>query len=306
MVPPASALVGYAGALHVDFRSAAADVDFRSAAADVGPSGDGPLILFVHGAMDRGTSFARLRLSIGSSIGSSGGSSGGSSTLTYDRRGYANSVRARPARSFSDHTADLIELVDVATADSVTGRDRACIIVGHSYGGDLAIAAAEQRPETVAGIVVFEAPMPWTPWWPDRRAGGGTLAIGHDAGPAAAAEAFMRRIVGDRVWERLGEATRDARRAEGAALLIDLGGLREGGRPFDPGRVRCPVAVAYGSESASHQRRSAYEAVVSLAQCRPTLHAIRGAGHGAHLSHAGELAEVVRVVVQRVMTAKNA
>ena len=240
--------------------------------------------------MDRSTSFSRLRSAVGSVT-----------TLAYDRRGYARSVDAPVARAFADHASDLVEIIDATT---VPGRP--CVIVGHSYGGDLAIAAAEQRPAAVDGIVVFEAPMSWTPWWPDRRAGGGTLSIGREQGPAAAAEAFMRRIVGDRVWERLGEATREARRAEGAALLVDLGGLREDGRPFDPDRVRCPAAVVYGTESAPHQRRSAYETTLSLGRCKPTLHAIRNAGHGGHLSHAGELAAVVRLVMRTATTGKNA
>ena len=46
--------------------------------------------------------------------------------------------------------------------------------------------------------------------------------------PEDSAEAFMRRLVGNKVWERLPERTRTARRSEGRVLVGELRDLRSG------------------------------------------------------------------------------
>lgn len=237
---------------------------------DVRP-GDGSVpspvrVVLVHGAMDRARSFDKVRAALPASL----------TTIAYDRRGYAGSVdTVPPPDGFEIHVRDLLDVIG----------EQPAVVAGHSYGGDVALAAAEARPDLVQAIVAYESPMPWEPWWPDAQAGGGTLAIGRAHGPAVAAEAFMRRIVGDAVWERLPEATREARKAEGTALLVDLGGMRGRPRPFDPGRVRCPVVFAHGEESLPHHRKAAVEGRASVTGAPTELHVLPGARHGAHTTH---------------------
>jgi pimeloyl-ACP methyl ester carboxylesterase len=243
-----------------------------------------PRIVFVHGAMDRSTSFARLRRCFPDHT-----------TIAYDRRGYARSLEVPSATSFTEHVADL---------EAVVGSE-ASVIVGHSYGGVVALALAATRPDLVKALMIFEAPMPWTDWWPGN-AGGSTIAAGATHGPEAAAESFMRRIVGDEIWERLGDKTRAERRAEGSALLQDLGGLREGGCPYDVSRVTCPVVAGHGEKSLSHQQKSSQLLHTNLVAAHP-LHADRyvltvvpGASHGAHSSAAAEFAELVRHAIAMI------
>jgi pimeloyl-ACP methyl ester carboxylesterase len=244
----------------------------------------GERIVLVHGAMDRSTSFATVRRILSHHT-----------TIAYDRRGYARSLSVGPAQSLQDHIDDLHGVLD----------NQPSVVVGHSYGGVVALAVADQYPELIRALVIYEAPMPWTDWWPSD-AGGSTIEAGRVGGPAAAAESFMRRIVGDRVWEKLGEETRAARRAEGEALLFDLQGLRGSGCPFNVDRIECPVAIGFGETSVAHQQRSSHELHALLlsgllsgrAQQRPNppgllLREFPATGHGAHAGAAKLFAALV-------------
>ncbi len=250
---------------------------------DLDEGESGRRVVLIHGAMDRHTSFSRVRKILSAHT-----------TIAYDRRGYARSIALGAATSLRDHVDDLLSVIG----------DAPSVLVGHSYGGILALCVAAQRPELAQALVVFESPMPWTDWWPGD-AGGSTIAAGREGGPAAAAESFMRRIVGDRVWERLGEETRAARRAEGNALLFDLVGLRdERGCPYDTMAIRCPVIVGFGSNSASHQQQSARELYAMLAK-NPAIadeveiHELADATHGAHARAADLFAGLVELALNR-------
>ena len=201
------------------------------------PSSGEHRIVFVHGAMDRSTSFSKVRALLSPLT-----------TVAYDRRGYSRSVGLGPAVSFRDHVDDLLSVID----------GQRSVLVGHSYGGNVCLAAAGEFPDLVSAMVVFEAPMSWEDWWPSN-AGGSTIAVGDAQGPEAAAESFMRRIVGDAIWEGLSESTKAARRNEGRALLFDLAGLRGRGRPYDPSKVVCPTVIGHGQLSLPHQIRSSVE-----------------------------------------------
>src|SRR5207302_1304119 len=71
------------------------------------------------------------------------------------------------------HAADCLDVLG----------ERTGVIVGHSIGGVVALAAAQLAPERVVAVGAYEAPMSWQPWWPRRSAGGVAMA----AGDAAAA-----------------------------------------------------------------------------------------------------------------------
>ena len=248
-------------------------------------------LVFIHGAMDRSTSFARLRRCFPDHT-----------TVAYDRRGYAKSLDLPAATGFVEHVNDLEAILEQLASDATLracGTSNPAVLVGHSYGGVVALAVAAKRPELVRALMVFEAPMPWTDWWPGN-AGGSTIAAGAAGGPEAAAESFMRRIVGDDIWERLGDKTRAERRAEGSALLKDLGGLREGGCPYDVRLITCPVVVGHGERSQSHQQKSSQQLHADLVAAHPSLAAqfaltvVPQATHGAHSSAAPQFAELVR------------
>jgi pimeloyl-ACP methyl ester carboxylesterase len=251
-----------------------------SAPAQAEPAGEAPLVVVVHGAMDRASSFGRVARSLRELH-----------VIRYDRRGYGRSIGAGIG-TLDDHVADLLAVLD----------DRPACVFGHSIGGVIALVAAVARPELVRSVLAFEPPTPWAAWWP-RRATPGTDSdaevhaetdlAGAPAGgvdPAEEAEAFMRRAVGDRIWARLPARTREDRLAEGPALLADMASVT-GPAPFHPASIAASVIVGCGAESSWWHRRAAEELAAELAH--GALAVVGGAQHGAHLSHPSAVAALV-------------
>ncbi len=240
---------------------------------EAGPE-DAPLVVLVHGSMDRSTSFSKVvrRLS-------------DLHTVVYDRRGYAASLDVGPPFTAAQQLDDLLFVM----------QERAGVVVGHSYGGNVALAAAQSRPDLVRAVGVFEAPMPWTGWWPQTSGGYSVVKQSRaDDDPADISERFMRRMIGDERWERLPPATRDSRRAEGAALVGEIVDLATNA-PYEPEEIMAPVVTARGQHGADHHRRSTEELFSTLPD--PTMVTISEAGHGAHTTHPDEFAAFVRLVV---------
>ena len=226
-----------------------------------------PTVYLVHGSLDRAGSFSRVvrRLS-------------DLRVVTYDRRGYGRS-RALPIGVLADHVADLVALVGPGPG----------VVVGHSYGGDVALGAAIASPATVVGVGAYEPPLTWLDWWPRR---GRTAA---DEDPARFAQGFFERMVGEGAWERLTDTARRERQADGPALLAELTDLRHGGPPFDLAALRVPAVFGRGGDSAWRHRRAGEELRRTVAGAE--LLDIAGARHGAHLTHPAAFADLVRRVV---------
>ena len=113
--------------------------------------GDGPLVVLVHGAMDRASSMLRVRRALEAECRVS----------RYDRRGYARSLELGPATSLDQQVDDLAAVVG----------SRVAALAGHSLGGVICLALAERSPAQVGAVVAYEAPMMWEPWWPTGTAG---------------------------------------------------------------------------------------------------------------------------------------
>ncbi len=229
-------------------------------------------LVLVHGSMDRATSFTRLM-----------GRLRRWDIVAYDRRGYAGSAVTGPPTTFDDQVDDLLEVLDGEPA----------VAFGHSFGGDVVLATAAYQPQLIPAAFVWEPPQPWLPWWTEatgRRSGEPELE------PDERAESFMRRMVGDRVWERLPSSTRAQRRREGHTLEAEINSLAVAA-VFDPAAIPIPVLVGRGGNSSGYQRRAAAE----LAEALPAgeLVEIAAAGHGAHLSHPAEVARLLEQVAAR-------
>lgn len=238
--------------------------------------GAGIRVVLVHGTMDRSSSFGRVVRHLE-----------GYEVVRYDRRGYARSLDLGPPTGTDQQVADLLDVI----------AGRPSLVAGHSYGGAIAVAAAQRHPELVLGVVAYESPMPWATWWPSDSAGAQAVAAGSDAHDAA--ERFMRRMVGDRRWERLPPSTRKARRAEGPTLVAELAHLRPPNPPaHDPADVTVPMIAAHGTDGAGHHHRAAEE----LAAQAPhgELVVLEGVGHGVHLTHPEEFAALVDRLASRV------
>lgn len=233
----------------------------------------GPLVVLVHGSMDRSAGLLRLSRRLDDT----------SLVLRYDRRGYGRSVGMGGPFSVGQHVDDLVRLLDEQAPSG-----RAALVFGHSFGGNVALGLAARRPDLVAAVAVYETPLSWLDWWPADTAGGSALA---EADPTAAAEAFMRRLLGDKKWERLPPSSRAARLAEGPAMVGELADLRRGA-PWRPERVTVPVLALAGERAREHHRRSASALARMLADC--SVEIVPGAGHVGPNTHADEVTRRLR------------
>lgn len=237
--------------------------------------GEGPLVALVHGTMDRSGGMLRVRRLLQSSC----------TVLRYDRRGYARSLPAGPPVSFDQQVDDLAGLL----------ARRPAVLAGHSFGGLVCLALAQARPDLVRAVVAYEAPEMWASWWPGSSPGNQAARM---PTPEDAAEGFLRRMIGDDMWERLPAAMRAERRAEGRTLMAEMRSVRPPNPPpVDPAAIVVPVVAAHGSEARPHHVRATTE----LAERAPRgeLHVVEGAGHGAHLTHPQEFAGLVQLALER-------
>ena len=241
---------------------------------------DDPAIVLVHGSMDRSAGLLRLSRRLSDRF----------HVIRYDRRGYGRSAAGGPPFTVAANVDDLERLVLERT--NGTGVELA---FGHSFGGNIALALAERRPDLVRRVAVYETPLSWVSWWPGETAGSAALAAS-TGDPADAGEAFMRRLVGDEKWERLPSSTRAARRAEGPAMLGELGDLRRAA-PWDGTGIQQPVLAMAGERGRAHHR----QAIESLPSMIPTVRLvdIAGAGHFGPNTHADSVsAEIVNFLAE--------
>jgi len=236
-----------------------------------------PVVVLVHGSLDRSTSFTRVLRRLEDLH-----------TIVYDRRGYHGSRQAVPlATSLDDHVDDLLAVIG----------GRPAVVVGHSYGGDVALGAAlrDDGEPTIRAVATYEPPLPWLELWTSTGTTSRRSPLSDD--PDVVAEHFYRRVVGDGAWERLTPVAREERRGDGPALLAELRAIRSPDAPFDVGALRIPAVVGRGTRSLDHHRRGVAWLVEHLPDAE--LVEIDGAGHGAHLSHPDAFAVLVRRAVER-------
>lgn len=244
---------------------------------DDGPAPEGPVVVLVHGTLDRGNSFRRTMRRLEDVR-----------VVTYDRRGYQGSRGAEPPVGVERHIEDLLAILD-----EIGG---APVVVGHSLGGVVALGAAIEAPERVAAVGAFEPPMRWIPVErpPERRGWTDT------SDPDAAVEAFFRARVGNEAWDRLEPAARADRLADGPALVTELASL-SGDPLFDVTELKVPSVFGGGGASDEFHK----ENLAWLGEHVPGAQRIDipGSGHGAHLTHPDAFADFVRSTMARAADA---
>ncbi len=251
------------------------------------PAPGAATVVFVHGSLDRGESFRRVMRRLPDLA-----------TITYDRRGYQGS-RGAGVTDLGGHIEDLLAVGEGVRAAADGAGGAPLVAVGHSFGGDVVVGAALASPRTFDAIGAFEPPMPWLGFRRPQAGAGqaqGWPPMSED--PAVEVEHFFSRMVSPEAWARLTDEGRADRVADGPALMGDLRSFRSMDPVFDVTALAVPAVFGRGGEgSAPHHRRS----VEWLGENVPgaSVFRIKGAQHGAHLSHPDHFAAMTRLVVQK-------
>ena len=116
--------------------------------------------------------------------------------VCYDMRGHGASDRPATGYKLEDAVDDLVGILDAL------GITEPCHLVGYSFGGTVAMAAAVWRPERVAGLVLIETE-PGTEDWSEEMIGNLEDVVAGFEDPefrrfmAEEAPRGLRRLVGD-------------------------------------------------------------------------------------------------------------
>lgn len=243
-------------------------------------SGDGPPLLLLHATLSSSAQLRPLADRLVTRF----------TVVAVDRRG---SGESRPPESVPPQPIDVAVHVEDLTAILESERLGPVLVVGHSYGGCLALELAARRPDLVAGAWVFEPPYgPIGP--PSVRAaladvGRRTIAAGDEGGTGAAAEAFLAEVAGHKSVALLSPAALQQVRSSGRSALADATLL--GLDPDGLARIRCPVSLAGGTSSPPFYA----QLLTALAETirGAATERIDGAGHAAPISNPDKVATAV-------------
>ncbi|MCL6105617.1 MAG: alpha/beta hydrolase [Actinobacteria bacterium] len=231
--------------------------------------------------------------------------------VSYDRRGYGHSLNLdQEPEGLEGHVEDMFSVMRTfgSTANQpVTDKPKSWVVVGHSYGGLIALTASvHDLDKLIKGIVAYEPPLPWITQRLDERLhdpnmpSAGDKAVQTDD-PSEAAEVFLRHMLSDAVWGRLPERTKAARRLEGKTLLkelSDIHNIRITKPPFVLEQIKVPITLVRGTTSIKRlQAAAGYLAESAKSPGAVKLVEIRGAGHGAHITHPKQFAVIIKAAV---------
>lgn len=182
---------------------------------------------------------------------------------------------------------------DVALLESLLGEVHAPVhVVGHSYGGLLALQLALARPAAVRSLALYEPVAFGVLHEPGDEDARGILAgvqWPYDVGEDGVDEAWLARFVewwnGDGAWAGLADATRASFRAVGWKLFQEVSTLladRTDRATY--GTIGAPTLLLGGESSPMPERRVLERLAVALP--RATLQTFAGAGHMGPITHA--------------------
>ena len=213
--------------------------------------------------------------------------------LVPDRRGSGASSLVRPGPvPLDEQVADALALLDAERVERAG-------VVGHSFGGLLALAIAAAAPQRVAEVVAYEPPLVQALSAGELGEMGGLvprIVAAYAAGGApAAAEVFLRAIGSSAMLDGLPAAQRSALLARGDSVIADLGFLDRAA--FDASRIVCPVTIVTGE--ASEPFYAAIAAALTKAIAAAGHREIPGARHDAPITQPARFAEIVRIALAR-------
>lgn len=164
--------------------------------------------------------------------------------IVYDRRGFSRSERPEPfvtnVRLQADDAAALIDALEAAPA----------IVIGRSYGADIAVDLALRYPERVRALVLMEglemiseAGARWLSGLVEQV----LAAAGADVDTVG--ETVLRGVLGDEGWSGLPDEARQVFAANGPAIAAEVRGGFLDVSAEELGTVVQPTLLVTGEDS---------------------------------------------------------
>lgn len=216
------------------------------------------------------------------------GLAGSMQVLAYDRRGHGASTYAPRAHALESEAADLAALLE--STDHYPAH-----LVGHSYGGMIALRLAVDRPELVRSLSLHEPPYiglldgdPATV--PEAERLRAELRQEQDRIRAGDAEGAARALFGlfagdESAWDRFRAETRTELLRYAPRWLEEFSDPETDRPPAEPGlrELLVPIMLTEGTASPAflHRMTLALEAQVSNSVVRR----LRDAGHDPQVTH---------------------
>ena len=233
-------------------------------------AGTGPRMLLIHGsAADHTTWSIQMASSLREKF----------TLIAYDRR----------------TTATVEEHAD----DALTLLDEPALIVGSSFGAVIALEVIRRAPQP--GAVLIEPPMAASD---DQSAAPAAFLAEYDRraeeqGGPAAAELFLRTVLGDRAFERMPRAYQERSKSKHAEIRADSAALIAYRPRYEElAQVKTPVLLLGGERSAPYFRPTLESLQASLGDARMQI--VPGAGHMLHAEAHRRFAELVSAFAQTV------
>lgn len=141
--------------------------------------------------------------------------------IVYDRRGCFRSERPEPYEStdVKDHVYDAAALLDTLSATPA-------VVIGRSYGGEIAIDLARRYPDKVKALALLEPAVlmldPEAMAWAEPLRRKVLEAGAKDI--SSVGEIFLREVVGDEVWESFPIELKQMFIGNGPAILAEFRG----------------------------------------------------------------------------------
>ncbi len=240
-------------------------------------AGNGPTLLFIHGsAADHATWVITLASGLREQF----------SLVAYDRRGCGKSPAAPRFWTIEDHADDALALIATLAAPP--------ILVGSSFGSVVALNVARRAPALIAGLVLIEPPMAASDDVPPIPVG--FLAhfdsLAQAQGGPAAAEYFLRTVLGDAAYDKMPRMFQERSKAQFASIRADSEALGRYHPQFAALKACTVPTLLLGGERSAGYFRPTLDKLASVLPAAELV-TVANAGHMLHAEASRKFAELV-------------